>query len=216
MTPEIDPPAARWHNPDDELRPEELGPDEAPGLDDDLDGHTIEELTDYLEAGRTPPDPSIEGSAACRIALDALARLHDLTPDLIAADTAAEPQADDGWVRRILGGIALEARSGRRIPLAGPTPDADLVITEGAVRGLVRAAENAVPGVLVGRCRFDGDVTVLTSPVRVLVDVSLLYGQPIHVATARLREEIADRLATHTALDVTGIDITVSDVRPLS
>lgn len=213
MTPESDPPAARWHNlgPDDGP-----GPDDEPALDDDLDGHTIEELTDYLEAGRTPPDPSIEGSAACRIALDALARLHDLTPDLIAADTAAESQADDGWVRRILGGIALEARSGRRIPLAAPGPDADLVITEGAVRGLVRAAENAVPGVLVGRCRFDGDVTVHASPVRVLVDVSLRYGQPLHVATARLRAEIAERLATHTALDVTGIDITVSDVRPLT
>ncbi|MFE7504140.1 hypothetical protein [Promicromonospora sp. NPDC057488] len=183
--------------------------------DDDLDGHTIEELSDYLEAGRTPPDPSIEGSAACRLALDALTRLRDLTPDLIAADTAAEPEADDGWVRRILDGIASEARSGRRIPLSAPTPDADLVITEGAVRGLVRAAEGAVPGVLVGRCRFDGDLTTYGSPVRVLVDVSLLYGQPLPAATARLRAEIADRLAAHTALDVTGIDITVSDVRPL-
>lgn len=181
--------------------------------DDDLDGHTIEELSDYLESGRTPPDPSIEGSAACLLALDSLQRLRDLTPDLIAADTAAEPAADDGWVSRILGDIVLEARSGRRIPLAAPTPDADLVITEGAVRGLVRAAENVVPGVLVGRCRFDGDVTHLGSPVRVLLDVSLLYGQPVPGVTARLRAEIADRLATHTALDVTGIDITVTDVR---
>ena len=39
---------------------------------EDLDGHTIEELSDYLDAGRTPVDASIEGSPGCRIALDAL------------------------------------------------------------------------------------------------------------------------------------------------
>ena len=182
---------------------------------EDLDGHTIEELTDYLEAGRTPSDPSIDRSPACRLALDALERLSRLTPDLIAADLAAEPETDESWVRRVLGGIVLEARAGRRIPLAPPQPNTALVITEGAVRGLVRGAENVVPGVLVGRCRFEGDVSVLGSPVRVLVDVSVPYGQAIPNLTARLRAEIADRLAAHTQLDITAIDITVRDVRPL-
>ena len=45
---------------------------------EDLDGHSIDELTDYLERGRTPADPSIEGSPACRNALRALERLRDL------------------------------------------------------------------------------------------------------------------------------------------
>jgi len=180
---------------------------------EDLDGHTIEELADYLDRGRSPADPSIEQSAGCRIALDALERLRVLTPELLAADTAAEPPPEESWVQDILAGIALDARAGRRIPIAAPAPNTDLGITEGAVRGLIRAAEHTVPGVLVGRCRLDGDVTVPGEPVRVRVDVSVPYGEPIPDLVQRLREEISRRLTAHTTLDVTGIDITVHDVR---
>lgn len=197
------------------MRPEDDEPTpRGPELgSEDLDGHTIEELTDYLEAGRTPADPSIDGSPACLLALDALDRLHGLAPTLIAADTAAEPEADDGWVRQVLAGIALDAHAGRRIPLPTPGQDADLGITEGAVRGLIRAAENSIPGLLVGRCRFDGDVTLPGAPVRVLVEASAPYGVPLARVTDQLRAEIAARLAAHTALNITAIDITIHDVR---
>ena len=40
----------------------------------DLDGHSIEELSDYLDAGRQPRNESIESSAGCQIALDSLAK----------------------------------------------------------------------------------------------------------------------------------------------
>ena len=39
---------------------------------DDLDGHTIDELADYLDAGMQPADPSIDDSAACQNALAAI------------------------------------------------------------------------------------------------------------------------------------------------
>lgn len=189
-----------------------------PGLrlePEDLDGHTIEELSDYLDAGRTPADPSIDRSPGCQIALDALGRLRALTPELLAADTAAEPAPDEGWVQNILAGIALDARAGRRIPITAPARTADLGITEGAVRGLIRAAESAVPGVLVGKCRFDGDVTVPGEPIRVRVDVSVPYGDSIPDLADRLREEIGARLMAHTTLNVTAIDITVHDIQQL-
>lgn len=182
---------------------------------DDLDGHTIEELSDYLDAGRTPVDPSIEGSPDCRIALDALTRLRELTPELLATDTAAEPAPDDIWVQSILSSIALDARAGRRIPFTTPVPGADLGITEGAVRGVIRAAEHTVPGVVVGKCRFDGDVTVPGEPVLVRVDVSVPYGEPIPNLAERLRTEISARLMTHTTLNLAGIDITVQDIQQL-
>lgn len=182
---------------------------------EDLDGHTVEELSDYLDAGRTPVRASIEGSPGCRIALDALTRLRELTPELFAADTAAEPEPDETWVQSVLAGIALDARAGRRIPLTTPASDADLGITEGAVRGVIRAAEQTVPGVVVGKCRFDGDVAVPDEPVRVCVDVSVPYGEPIPDLADRLRTEISARLMTHTTLNVTGIDITVHDVQQL-
>jgi len=180
---------------------------------EDLDGHTIEDLTDYLDAGRTPPDPSIDASPGCRLALDALERLRDLTPELLSADSAAEPEVEEAWVERILTGITLDARAGRRIPFSAPSPHADLGITEGAVRGLMRAAESAVPGILVGRCRLDGDVTEPGAPIRVCVEVSVPYGPPIPLLAERLRTEIATSLMTHTELNITGVDVIVQDVR---
>src|SRR5690606_11299665 len=122
----------------------------------------------------------------------------------LGADVAAEPGADEHWVQTVLSGIALDARAGRRVPLVATTPPradldapdlgaADLGITEGALRGLVRAAEHAVPGVLVGACRFDGDIPVPRAPVRVEIEVSVPYGTPILDFTDRLRVEIAER-----------------------
>lgn len=180
---------------------------------DDLDGHTLDELTDYLEAGRQPENPSIEGSAGCQLALDALERLRGLGGQLIDADTAAMPEVDESWVDRILDGIALDARAGRRIPFAPDELGDDFAITEGAVRGLVRSAENAVDGLLVGGTHLRGDVSETGAPIRLEIEASAFYGASIPQAVTRLRTEIADRLRRHTELNVVAIDITVSDIQ---
>ncbi|MFJ2543099.1 Asp23/Gls24 family envelope stress response protein [Microbacterium sp. NPDC087589] len=182
----------------------------------DLDGHTLEELSDYLEADRLPLDPSIEGSPGCQLALDALERLRGLGGQLIEADAAASPEVDDSWVDRILSGIALDARAGRRIPFDDPDPSVDFGITEGAVRGLIRSAENAVPGILVGRSTLDGDVAVVGEPIRIAVEVNVVYGETIPTAVERLRAEIAERLRRQTDLTVTSIDVTVRDIQQIS
>lgn len=182
----------------------------------DLDGHTLEELSDYLEAGRVPLDPSIEGSPGCQLALDALERLHGLGGQLIDADAAAMPEVDDSWIDRILSGIALDARAGRRIPFAETDPAVDFGITEGAVRGLIRSAENAVPGILVGRSTLDGDVTAVGEPIRIAIEVNAVYGESIPQAVDRLREEVAERLRRQTSLTVTAIDVTVRDIQRIS
>ncbi|MGK3948552.1 Asp23/Gls24 family envelope stress response protein [Microbacterium sp. K2] len=182
----------------------------------DLDGYTLEELSDYLEAGRLPVDASIEGSPGCQLALDALERLQGLGGQLIEADAAASPEVDDSWVDRILSGIAMDARAGRRVPFADPDPSVDFGITEGAVRGLIRSAENAVPGILVGRSTLDGDVTVVGEPIRIAIEVNAVYGESIPTAVDRLREEVAERLRRQTDLTVTAIDVTVRDVQRIS
>ncbi|MFD2758748.1 Asp23/Gls24 family envelope stress response protein [Gulosibacter faecalis] len=181
---------------------------------DDLDGHTIDEIEDYLDRGRTPSDPTIEASPGCRLALDALVRLRTAGADLLASDTAAEPEADDDWVQSILTGIRLDVNAGRRIPVASPDANADLGVTEGAVRALIRAAESVVPGALIGRCRLEGDVTVSQAPVRIRIDLSVPYGEPVLPLATRLRAEIAERLERHTDLNVVEINIDVHDVRP--
>jgi hypothetical protein len=182
----------------------------------DLDGHTIEDLTDYLEAGRQPVNRSIEESPGCQLALDALERLHGLGGELIVADAAAAPDVEEGWVDRILSGIALDARAGRRIPFASPEENVDLAITEGAVRGLIRSAENAVPGVLLGRCRLEGDVTEPGAPIRVEIEANVFHGEPIPLIAERLREEVDRRLRSHTELDIVAIDIAIRDIQEVS
>lgn len=182
----------------------------------DLDGHTIEELSDYLEAGRQPVNRSIEESAGCQLAMDALERLHGLGSELIEAEAAAAPEVEESWVDRILGGIALDARAGRRIPFESPEPQIDLAITEGAVRGFIRSAENAVPGVLVGRCRLDGDVTVPGTPIRVEIEANAFHGVPIPRLADRLRAEVGERLAALTELNIVAIDIAIRDIQEVS
>jgi len=178
----------------------------------DLDGHSIEELSDYLDANRTPRDPAIEESAGCRIALDALERLRGISAQLLEADAAAATPVEDGWVHRVLSGIALDARAGRRIPILDDA-GGDLGVTEGAVRGVVRAAERDVPGALVGRCVLEGDVMSPGAPITVKVEVSVAYGAPIPDLVTRLRDAISTRLRAHTELNVVGIDVLVQDLR---
>lgn len=180
---------------------------------EDLDGHTLDELVDYLESGRSPRDPSIENSAGCQLALDALERLHGLAPELLQADLRAEPEPDEAWVDRVIGGIAMDVRAGRRIPYRAPSENIDLGITEGAVRGVIRGAENAIPGLLIGRTRLHGDVTAPDEPIRIELEAAVPWGEPISGLADRLRAEVAERLARHTELNVVGIDIVVHDIR---
>ncbi|WP_435742997.1 hypothetical protein [Microbacterium sp. PMB16] len=182
----------------------------------DLDGHTLDELMDYLDAGRQPADRSIDESPGCQLALDALERLQGLGDELIAADAAASPEVDPSWVDRILSGIAMDARAGRRIPFESPEPRIDLGITEGAVRGIIRSAENTVPGLLVGRCRLEGDVTDPGAPIRIDIEANALLGEPILRAAERLREEVGLRLRSHTELNVVAIDIVIRDIQEVS
>ncbi|WP_200920299.1 Asp23/Gls24 family envelope stress response protein [Agreia sp. Leaf244] len=179
---------------------------------DDLDGHTIDELSDYLDRGRTPLDPSIEGSPGCRIALGSLERLRQISQSLVEVDAAAEAPRNDDWLGGILESIGREARAGRDIPLLPPSPRATLSVTEGAVRGLIRAAGDRAGGLIIGRCRLDGDVTVPGTPITVSIDASVFWGERIVETVDRAREAIYSALLKHTELTIASIDITVHDV----
>lgn len=182
---------------------------------DHLDGYSLDALAAYLDAGRVPFDPVIEASPGCQLALERLARLRSLAPELLAADAAAEPEVDDGWLQGVLAGISMDARAGTRIPIPSPASHTDLGITEGALRGVVRAAERLVPGVVIGRCRFEGDLTDPGEPIRVDLDISVPYGEPIPPLVEQVRSGVAARLAAHAPLNITGIDITVQSMRQI-
>ncbi|MFC5930554.1 Asp23/Gls24 family envelope stress response protein [Cryobacterium melibiosiphilum] len=179
-------------------------------LDADLD--IIEVLTDYLDRGVDPPRELLDGSPAHHLALDALVRFRRVTSVLLTEDIAAEPERDDGWVATILANIHSEARAGRSIPLAHPSSIADLSMSEGAVRGLVRAAGDAVSGTLIGACRLEGDVTDPGAPITVAVEASVFWGERIPATAEHIRAAVESALLLHTELNVVAVNVTVTDV----
>ncbi|TFD47897.1 hypothetical protein E3T55_14810 [Cryobacterium frigoriphilum] len=175
-------------------------------------GDLIEVLNDYLDRGEDPPRELLDGSPDHQLTLDALVRFRRLTRELLADDVAAEPARDDGWVATILANIHSESRAGRSIPLAHPSSIADLSISEGAVRGLVRAAGDAVSGTLIGACRLEGDVTEPGSPITVAVEASVFWGERIRATADHIRTAIESALLLHTELNIVAVDVTVTDV----
>lgn len=184
-----------------------VGFDHAEGPSDLLDV-----LSGYLDRGEEPPRELLNGSPTHHLALDALQRFRRLTGKLLADDIAAAPARDDGWVATILANIHRESRAGRSIPFAHPSSIADLSISEGAVRGLVRAAGDAVSGTLIGACTLEGDVGEPRAPIRIAVEASVFWGERIPFTAERIRTAIEYALLQHTELSVSAVDVTVTDV----
>ena len=189
--------------------PDGLAPSESNGAPSE---YTVEELGDYLDQGRTPRNEAIEQSAEAQIMLAAMKRLRALSATMMEADASAQPARDEQLVHGILDTIHREAHSGRRIPVSSDQSAARLSITEGAVRGLLRATGDRVGSVIIGRCRLLGDVTVPDEPITVRVDVSVRFGESIPDAADAVRRELARELDRHTEVKVEAIDVVVHDV----
>jgi uncharacterized alkaline shock family protein YloU len=179
---------------------------------EDLDGYSVDDLSDYLDAGMIPRDPVIDVSPACQIALAALARLRKLTASFLDDEAAMEEPRTDAWMSSLLQNISLESRAGRQIPFRTADLRTELAITEGAVRGLIRAAGDTVYGILVGRSALVGDVTMLDEPITVDVDATIVWRNNIPDAAEQLRHVIEQTLASNTDLTVAGITVTITDV----
>lgn len=186
--------------------------DDLPVPDDDLDGHTMEELADYLDRGRTPVDPSIEGSAACRLAMAGMQRLRELSVGALERRADSERDRESGWVDRLLDAIRAEVRPGRDVPVAHPDPRLRLALTEAAVRGLVRRAGDTMGGVVMGRCVLEGDLEQPGATVRIDVTAGLAYGEPAEPTADRLRRTVTETVQRHTGLVVEAVDVRFNDV----
>ncbi|WP_394254917.1 hypothetical protein [Pseudoclavibacter helvolus] len=176
-------------------------------------GYKLTQLSEYLDAGRQPYNAAIEEDPECERALAALERVARASHDLIEAESAATPAPSGAWLQSMLRGIAMDARAGREIPLASVEPEFEFSQSEGVVRELIRRTGDAIDGVLIGRCVLDGEVTEPGAPVHVTVSVTVLGLRPLHPLADRVRDAIADALARHTTLEITGIDIVIVEVR---
>jgi uncharacterized alkaline shock family protein YloU len=186
---------------------------DAPGRSEtsDIDGHTLDELSDYLDAGRMPADPTIDHSPACQLALEALGGVRAASLSMMEREAEDFAVIDESWIDAIIGAISLDVHAGRDIPLAS-APSMQLSVTEGAVKGLVRAAGDRVPGLLVGRCLLHGDVTTAGSEITLSIDTIAYWGESIPDAVTRLRDDVSALIAEHTELSISAIDITVRDI----
>lgn len=177
-----------------------------------IDGRTMEELAEYVAAGRSPADPSIDSSPASRQAMANLARLTELTGAGLVRQAERDPSRDEAWISSLLGTIRLELDEGRDIPISHPDPVLRLTLSESAVRGLIRRLGDTAGGIVVGRCSLKGDVSRPGALVRIEMTCAIRFGLPIEQTLAVVREHIGDGLARHTELVVEAIDITVDDV----
>lgn len=176
---------------------------------EDLDGHTIEELSDYLDAGRQPYNASIEHSPACRHTLTALQRLDEITATFLADEIAAEPPTEDDWITSLLSSIQLDAHAGRDFPIA-ESDGVQVIMTEGALKALIRATGDGVPGFLIGRIRFTGDLD--TDDLTISIDVNVVHGYAIPAAVDQLRITVIAEIEANTRFTDPVVDITVRDV----
>lgn len=175
-------------------------------------GRSVDELEDYLDAGE-PRDTHIEQCPECQQALDSLKRMRRVTAELVLNDADHAPEeVVEGWLKGLVGQLALEVRAGRQIPLHHDDERARLSITEGAVRALIRDAGDRVPGIVVGRSTFVGDVTVPGEPISVLVTASARHGVNLVQIASDLRSAVAADLAQHTELTVRAVDVRVDDL----
>lgn len=178
---------------------------------DNLDGHSVESLSDYLDSDRTPRDESIESSPAARNALAALSRLRAVAPRIIAADAEHFAPKTDHWITRILDQIGVQAHAGRDIPISHDVPGADLSISEGAMRAIIREVGDGMDGLLVERCRLKGDVGTPGAPVDIHVEISTSSDADVSAVTEDFRARVEPAILRHADITISSITVQVRD-----
>lgn len=184
--------------------------------DDDVDDRygafTLDELSEYLDSGRDPVRDDIEADAAARAALVRLGELRAASSELLDADVRAADGADERWIAGVLASIRTTAHAGRDIPVPDEDPSSTLVVTEGAIRGVIRALGDTLPGVLVRRTRFTGDLSIPGGPVDVEVAIVVDPAAPIRSRADELRTMVAGVLAEHAPFEVRSLTVRVADL----
>ncbi|MEO8219294.1 MAG: Asp23/Gls24 family envelope stress response protein [Specibacter sp.] len=176
-------------------------------------GRHIEDLSDYLDTGASPDAQHIGRCPQCQARLAGLRSLNAVARDLLDDDVATASAGDSGWLDGILANLQLETRAGRSIPLEGGAME-DLSETEGSVIAMVRAMGDSLGGVLIGRCRLDGEVELPGAPVDVNINVSARYGYQLPSLAQELRAAVLAQLLLHTELNIAAVNVAFTDMRP--
>lgn len=176
-------------------------------------GRRIEDLSDFLDSGISADAAHITHCPQCQARLAGLRILSTAALDLMSDDEAQVVAEGTGWLDGMLANLRMETRAGRSIPLSSGLFE-ELSETEGAVIAMVRAVGDSLGGVLIGRCRLVGDVTVAGAEVEVNINVSARYGYQLPSLAQELREAVAAELLVHTELNIVAVNVAFTDLRP--
>ncbi|MFD9403193.1 Asp23/Gls24 family envelope stress response protein [Streptomyces sp. NPDC060011] len=187
-----------------------LGSDE----DDELlpCGRPLAEVWEIAE-DPTRADAHGEGCPHCGRALDEWTRLESLVGGLRdETDTVASYDATP-LTRRVMDVVRVELRPGRPLPLGDPAED--LWIMEAVAARTLRTAGETVAGVRAGSCRIVPR-TPSTPGGSAGVDVRLDIVAPVDAAlehlAERVRERVLDVARGRLGMDVTAVDIRITDL----
>ncbi|MFI6466690.1 Asp23/Gls24 family envelope stress response protein [Streptomyces sp. NPDC050528] len=162
---------------------------------------------------RGADDPHLRTCPHCRQAVRGLDDLESVVRGLQAeTDTTASAYNTEPLTRRIMDVVRLELRPGRPLPLGEPAED--LWIMEAVVARALRAAAESVPGVRAGSCRLrDGDGG---DGVEVRLEIHAPADAPLPELAARVRERVWEAADRELGMDITAVDIRVTDLVPAS
>ncbi|WP_449374516.1 Asp23/Gls24 family envelope stress response protein [Arthrobacter psychrolactophilus] len=175
-------------------------------------GRRIEDLSDFLDSGTSADAAHISHCPQCQARLAGLRILSSAALDLMSDDEAQVVAEGTVWLDGMLANLRMETRAGRSIPLSSG-PLEELSETEGAVIAMVRAVGDSLGGVLIGRCRLVGDVTVVGAAVEVNINVSARYGYQLPSLAQELRDAVAAELLVHTELNIVAVNVAFTDLR---
>lgn len=175
-------------------------------------GHSLAELSAYLDTGYIADSAHVDACPECQAGLASLRRLSELGNELLASDVADAGSGNDDWMQNILNNLQLELRPGRSIPLRAEDPHDALWETEGSVSALIRSVVDSMPGTAAGKCRLTGDITTPGAGIDVDVEIAVVFGRSLEEHAVTLRNKLAEILAAQTELTIQAINITVTDV----
>ncbi|GAA2170304.1 hypothetical protein GCM10009846_00210 [Agrococcus versicolor] len=173
-------------------------------------GHTLEQLSAYVDRDRMPRIAAIEEDAEARALVESMERLGGLARTMADEDAAAAGPGDDQWLDQLLGIIRSEVRAGRDLPIEDTDELTSTTITEGALREVARTAGDSVDDVLVGRVHLAEHDGVLD----VRVTVAVRFGAPVVPIAEDVRTEVHRALVSHSPLTIGTVDVVVDDVFP--
>lgn len=142
-------------------------------------------------------------------------RLRELGMALLERDEASSPDLA-GVVEAVTTQIRREARAGRDVPFATSTPSQRLLLTEGALRGLLRESADGVAGTIVARCQVTGDVEDPAVPIGARLAISVAWPQPLRDTAAAVRTAVVSAIQEQTGRTAGAIDIEIIDLHTVT